>query len=49
VEGGQGGYFVRVNEKYHLDEEFANESDAENRMRFIADARNGLEAELKNY
>lgn len=42
-------YYVNVNNKYQLNEEFCNEKDAEASMIKIADARNNLENELKNY
>ena len=42
-------YYVSVNRKYTLDEMFINESDAEERMIEIANIRNSLEEELKNY
>lgn len=49
AEQKNGGYIVKVNSQYQLDEKFASEQDAEQRMVQIADARNGLEEELKNY
>lgn len=42
-------YYVAVNKKYRYDMEFENEDDAENQMILIANARNNLEHELKNY
>ena len=42
-------YYVSVNRKYTLDEMFINESDAEERLIEIANIRNSLEEELKNY
>lgn len=46
----EGNYFyIRINHSYMLDEEFKDEKSAEERMRSIAQARNNLECELKNY
>lgn len=49
VEPENDGYIVRVNSMYQLNEKFASEQDAEQRMIQVADARNGIEEELKNY
>ena len=42
-------YFVAVNQRYNLDEAFEQESDAEERMISLANSRNNLEDELRNY
>ena len=42
-------YYVNINNRYRLDEEFISQSDAEERMLYIATARNHLEEELRNY
>lgn len=42
-------YFVKVNRSYYLDSSFENETEAENAMVQVADCRNGLEQELRNY
>lgn len=42
-------FYIRINRSYMLDEEFKDEKSAEERMRNIAQARNNLEYELKNY
>lgn len=49
VEEKDNKYYVAVNKKYRYDMEFENEDDAENQMILIANARNNLEHELKNY
>ena len=49
VEEKDNKYYVAVNKKYRYDMEFENEYDAENQMILIANARNNLEHELKNY
>ena len=45
----EGKYYVNINQIYRLDEKFISQSDAEERMLYIAGARNHLEEELKNY
>lgn len=42
-------FYVMINRKYKLDEEFSNEKAAEDRMLEIARARNNLENELREY
>ena len=42
-------YYVAVNNKYRYDMEFESEDAAEDQMILIANARNNLENELKNY
>ena len=49
VEEKDNKYYVAVNKKYRYDMEFENEDDAEDQMILIANARNNLENELKNY
>ena len=49
VEEKDNKYYVAVNKKYRYDMEFENEDYAENQMILIANARNNLEHELKNY
>ena len=49
VEEKDNKYYVAVNKKYRYDMEFENEDDADNQMILIANARNNLEHELKNY
>lgn len=45
----EGKYYVNINQIYRLDEEFISQSDAEERMLYIAVARNHLQEELRNY
>lgn len=44
-----GKYYINVNKIYRLDEEFNSQDNAEERMVYIANVRNNLEAELSNY
>lgn len=45
----QDKYYVAVNKSYKYDQEFDEEKQAEKEMIMIANARNNLENELKNY
>lgn len=49
VEEENKQFYVAVNRKYRLDEVFYNEKDAEEKMIGIANTRNNLECELRNY
>lgn len=49
VEKEGNKYYVAVNHKYRLDEEFRSEEAAEKGMLEIARARNTLENELREY
>lgn len=49
VEGENDNYWIRINSKYILAEEYWSKVAAEDRMFDLADARNRLEEELKNY
>lgn len=49
VENEDGKYYVKINSKYRLNEEFENEESAEKRMLEIASSRNQLEDELRQY
>ena len=49
VEEKNGNFYVMVNRRYRLDEEFKREDVAEHRMLEIARARNNLENELRDY
>lgn len=49
VEEKNHKYYVVVNSQYHFDGEFSSQLDAEKKMIEIADDRNNLEEELKNY
>ena len=42
-------YIVNMNRQYRCAEEYDNEKDAEARMLQIAEMRNDLETELRNY
>lgn len=49
VENEDGKYYVKINSKYRLNEEFENEESAEKKMLLIASSRNQLEDELRQY
>lgn len=49
IEDENSNYYVRINRQYRLDEIFQNEKSAEEKMCYIAAARNSLENELRNY
>lgn len=49
VEENHNKFYVAVNRKYRLDEEFPAQSAAEERMIEVAEDRNNLEQELKDY
>ena len=49
VEEKNNKYIVNVNRQYRCAEEYDNEKDAESRMLQIAEMRNELETELRNY
>lgn len=49
VEKADHQYYVAVNRNYRLDQAFEEESDAEQKMLEVAQIRNTLEEELKNY
>lgn len=42
-------YYVAVNHRYRLDGSFQEEAAAENQMIYIANVRNELENELRNF
>lgn len=49
IEKEKGKYFVRINSEYRYAEEYQNRNQAEDAMLKIADNRNTLEEELRNY
>lgn len=49
VENKEDRFYVCINHNYRLDEEFSTEEIAEERMEEIADIRNNLETELRQY
>ena len=49
VEEKNNKYIVNMNRQYRCAEEYDNEKDAEARMLQIAEMRNDLETELRNY
>lgn len=49
VEQAEDKYYVNINHKYRLDEEFSTEKSAEDQMIYVAGVRNTLENELRNY
>lgn len=49
VEEENGKFYIGVNRSYRIDEEFLIKSAAEERMLTVADIRNNLEEELRNY
>lgn len=49
VEKEKDKFYVSVNHNLKLSDEFTSETEAEEIMLSIADARNNLENELKNY
>lgn len=49
VEKEDNKYVVMINPLYRLAEEFQEQDEAESRMLSIADERNRLENELRNY
>lgn len=49
VKEKDGKYRIAVNNSYYFDEDFDNEKDAEKQMLKIADSRNSLENELRNF
>ncbi len=48
VDGKEDTYYINVNSKYRLDEEFVCEEAAEEKMIEIAGLRNHLELELRD-
>ena len=44
-----GKYYININKKYRLDEEFDNQSGAEERTKHLAYVRNNLEDELRSW
>lgn len=49
VESNKEKYHVYINSLYRIDDEFCSQNDAEDKMRYVAGARNHLEEELRNY
>lgn len=49
VESRAGKYYVAINRQYVLDKVFNKEKEAENEMLAIAQSRNQLEMELRDY
>ncbi len=49
VENKKDKFLLRINRKYKFAEVFEKREDAENEMLIIADARNKLEQELRDY
>lgn len=49
VEEKDDKFFVKIDRSYRLAEEFLTQDEAEERMCAIADSRNRLEQELRDY